>query len=150
MIALLNSRVSERVGGLRGIASRFLGQAVDIAKVVFQSAPILIRLFPDTSGRFAKPAAFTEALSQSWRQILAPLTRANPVARCCIRTSTRLKTRRRTENSLTVHRHSPSIELRARKRWCTMRDEFASKGFLAVTVAGLVLLCSGFVAFAFT
>jgi len=31
-----------------------------------------------------------------------------------------------------------------------MRDEFASTGFLAVTVAGLVLLCSGFVAFAFT
>jgi hypothetical protein len=32
----------------------------------------------------------------------------------------------------------------------TMRDEFASKGFLAVAVAGLFLLCSGFVAFAFT
>jgi hypothetical protein len=31
-----------------------------------------------------------------------------------------------------------------------MRDEFASYGFLAVAVAGLVLLCSGFVAFAFT
>jgi hypothetical protein len=30
-----------------------------------------------------------------------------------------------------------------------MRDEFASKSFLAVTVAGLVLLCSGLVAFAF-
>jgi hypothetical protein len=27
-----------------------------------------------------------------------------------------------------------------------MRDEFASYGFLAVTVAGLVLLCSGLVA----
>jgi hypothetical protein len=54
------------------VAFRFLGQAVDIAKVVFQSASLLIRLFPDTSGRFAKPAAFTEALSLSWRQILGP------------------------------------------------------------------------------
>jgi hypothetical protein len=32
----------------------------------------------------------------------------------------------------------------------TMREEFASNSFLAVTVAGLFLLCSGFVAFAFT
>jgi hypothetical protein len=31
-----------------------------------------------------------------------------------------------------------------------MRDEFASKCFLAVTVAGLALLCSGLVALAFT
>jgi hypothetical protein len=31
-----------------------------------------------------------------------------------------------------------------------MRDEFASKGFLAVTVAGVVLLFSGVVALAFT
>jgi hypothetical protein len=38
----------------------------------------------------------------------------------------------------------------ARDRWCNMRDEFASKSFLAVTVAGLFLLCSGLVAFAFT
>jgi hypothetical protein len=30
-----------------------------------------------------------------------------------------------------------------------MQNEFASKSFLAVTVTGLVL-CSGFVAFAFT
>jgi hypothetical protein len=37
---------------------------------------------------------------------------------------------------------------RAHNRRCTMREEFASKGFLAVTVAGLVLLCSGLVAFA--
>jgi hypothetical protein len=29
-----------------------------------------------------------------------------------------------------------------------MRDEFASYSFLAVTVAGLVLLCSGLVALA--
>jgi hypothetical protein len=31
-----------------------------------------------------------------------------------------------------------------------MRDEFASRSFLAVTVAALVLLCFGLVAFAFT
>lgn len=30
------------------------------------------------------------------------------------------------------------------QRGRTMRDEFASRSFLAVTVAGLVLLCSGF------
>jgi hypothetical protein len=30
-----------------------------------------------------------------------------------------------------------------------MRDEFASKTFLAVTVTGLLLLCSGLMAFAF-
>jgi hypothetical protein len=32
---------------------------------------------------------------------------------------------------------------------CTMREEFASTTFLAVTVAGLVLFLSGVVAFAF-
>jgi hypothetical protein len=31
-----------------------------------------------------------------------------------------------------------------------MRDEFASYSFLAVTVAGLILLCSGLLAIAFT
>jgi hypothetical protein len=31
-----------------------------------------------------------------------------------------------------------------------MRDEFASKTFLAVTIAGLLLLCSGLMVFAFT
>jgi hypothetical protein len=30
-----------------------------------------------------------------------------------------------------------------------MRDEFASRSFLAVTIAGLALLCSGLLAFAF-
>jgi hypothetical protein len=38
----------------------------------------------------------------------------------------------------------------AHDRWCTMRDEFASNSFLAVAVAGLVLLCSGLVALAIT
>jgi hypothetical protein len=31
-----------------------------------------------------------------------------------------------------------------------MRDEFASYSFLAITVAGVVLLCSGLVALAFS
>jgi hypothetical protein len=33
-----------------------------------------------------------------------------------------------------------------RDRRCTMREEFTSYSFLAVTVAGVVLLCSGLVA----
>ena len=33
--------------------------------------------------------------------------------------------------------------------WCIMREEFASYSFLAVTVAGLVLLCSGLLTLAF-
>jgi hypothetical protein len=36
------------------------------------------------------------------------------------------------------------------ERRCAMRDEFASRSFLAVTVAGLFLLCSGLVAITFT
>ncbi len=32
----------------------------------------------------------------------------------------------------------------------TMRDEFTSNSFLAVAVAGLLLLCSGLLALAFT
>jgi hypothetical protein len=35
-------------------------------------------------------------------------------------------------------------------RWCIMSEEFASYSFLAVTVASLVLLCSGLLAIAFT
>jgi hypothetical protein len=53
-------------------------------------------------------------------------------------------------NSLTVRPDSRSVRAGARDRWCTMRDEFASRSFLAVTVAALVLLCFGLVAFAFT
>jgi hypothetical protein len=36
----------------------------------------------------------------------------------------------------------------ARERWGTMREEFASNSFLAVAVAGLVLLFSGLIALA--
>jgi hypothetical protein len=39
---------------------------------------------------------------------------------------------------------------RTRAVGCPMRDEFASYSFRAVTIAGLVLLCSGLVAIAFT
>ena len=57
------------------------------------------------------------------------------------------------ENSLTVRRVGRSVRAGARDRRCTMRDEFASKGFLAVerffALAGVVMLCSGLLAFAF-
>jgi hypothetical protein len=52
------------------------------------------------------------------------------------------------EKPLTVRLHRPSIRAGARERRCTMRHEFASKSFLAVSVTGVVLLCSGLVAFA--
>jgi hypothetical protein len=48
-------------------------------------------------------------------------------------------------------RYSSVISIPETIRWCTMmRDEFASNSFLAVTVAGIVLLCSGLIAIAFT
>jgi hypothetical protein len=57
------------------------------------------------------------------------------------------------ENSLTMQRDGRSIRAGARDRWCTMRDEFASKGFLVVerfcAFAGVAMLCSGLLAFAF-
>jgi hypothetical protein len=43
------------VGNGVTVAYRFLGQAVDIAKVVLQITHISIRLFPGTSEAFAKP-----------------------------------------------------------------------------------------------
>jgi len=51
---------------------------------------------------------------------------------------------------LTVQWDGRSIRAGARDRRCTMREEFASYSFLAVTVAGLVLLCSGLVALVIT
>jgi hypothetical protein len=55
------------------------------------------------------------------------------------------------ENALTVQRDGRSVrDSGAHDRWCTMRDEFASNSFLAMAVAGLVLLCSGLVALAIT
>jgi hypothetical protein len=40
--------------------------------------------------------------------------------------------------------------VRGRTIGSAMRDEFASKTFLAVTVTGLLLLCSGLMVFALT
>lgn len=52
------------------------------------------------------------------------------------------------DKSLTVQGHGRSIG--ARDRRCTMREEFASYSFLAVTIAGVVLLGTGLVALAIT
>jgi hypothetical protein len=51
---------------------------------------------------------------------------------------------------LTVRPDRSSTPAGSHDRWWTMREEFASYSFLAVAVAGLVLLCSGLVAIAFT
>ena len=54
------------------------------------------------------------------------------------------------DKSLTVQGHGRSICAGARDRWCTMREEFASYSFLALTVAGIVMLGTGLVALAIT
>jgi hypothetical protein len=54
------------------------------------------------------------------------------------------------DKSLTVQRHGRSLCAGARDRRYTMREEFASYSFLAVTIAGIVMLCSGLVALAIT
>jgi hypothetical protein len=59
------------------------------------------------------------------------------------------KSSARDEKSLTVQWTAIPLS-GARDRWWTMRDEFASKGFLAVAVVGIVLLFSGVLAFAFS
>ena len=41
-----------------------------------------------------------------------------------------------------------AIALSSRHRCCVMREEFASYSFLALTIAGVVLLGAGLVAFA--
>jgi hypothetical protein len=46
------------------VAYRFLGQVVDIAEVVLQSTPILIRLCPVTSETFAKLFSLSSVLSR--------------------------------------------------------------------------------------
>jgi hypothetical protein len=75
---------------------------------------------------------------------------ANQYQNCCSKSSVRFRFSEPLEIFLTVQRDSRSVRAGAHDRWCTMREEFASNSFLAVTVAGLVLLCSGLVAFAFT
>jgi hypothetical protein len=47
--------VEQSLGNGVTVVYRFLGQAVDIAKVVLQTTHISIRLFPGTSEAFAKP-----------------------------------------------------------------------------------------------
>jgi hypothetical protein len=54
------------------------------------------------------------------------------------------------EKSLTVQGHGRSLCAGAATGGCTMREEFASYSFLAVTIAGIVMLCSGLVALAIT
>jgi hypothetical protein len=68
-----------------------------------------------------------------------------------MKSPTRAEIRIRREILLTVRRNmaSPSGRGANLRRW-TMREEFASNSFLAVAVTGLVLLCSGLVAIAFT
>jgi hypothetical protein len=50
--------------------------------------------------------------------------------------------------SLTVQGHGRSLCAGARDRRCTMREEFASYSFLAVTIAGIVMLGTGLIALA--
>ena len=68
-----------------------------------------------------------------------------------MKSPTRVETGIRRGFLLTVRQDlsSPSGRGANLRRW-TMREEFASNSFLAVAVTGLVLLCSGLVAIAFT
>jgi hypothetical protein len=74
-----------------------------------------------------------------------------PGAAACVASKHQLAGKREIDGEipLTVQGEHRSIQAGTRDRWCTMRDEFASRSFLAVTIAGVVLLCSGLVAFAF-
>jgi hypothetical protein len=71
-----------------------------------------------------------------------------PLSWCCIKASTRIEIRSVRNESLTVQAHSRPLCAGASDRWCNMREEFASYSFLALTVAGVVMLFSGLVAFA--
>jgi hypothetical protein len=57
---------------------------------------------------------------------------------------------RRSLYSLWVLENDDQQVLRGLLLRCAMREEFASYSFLAVTIAGIVLLCSGLVALALT
>jgi hypothetical protein len=70
--------------------------------------------------------------------------------RCCIKASTRIEMRFLGDESLTVQGHGRSICAGARDRRCTMREEFASYSFLALTIVGVVMLGTGLVALAIT
>lgn len=69
---------------------------------------------------------------------------------CCTETSLSIEIGFQKVIPLTVQLDSRSLRAGRSIRRCTMHEEFASNSFLAVTVAGLVLLCSGLVALAFT
>ena len=70
---------------------------------------------------------------------------------CCMKSSPRVETGRLEANPFDCAKWQSFCSSRgANGRRCTMRDEFASNSFLAVTVAGLVLLCSSLVAIAFS
>jgi hypothetical protein len=76
-----------------------------------------------------------------------------PFVGCCIKAPALVEVERNERKlfDCAAGQSFPSSRARGRTiRWCTMREEFASNSFLAVTVAGLVLLCSGLIAFAFT
>jgi hypothetical protein len=70
---------------------------------------------------------------------------------CCIRTSTGPKLHRWRENSLTVHRHSPSIRAGAREKVVYHARRISFQGVSGCDrCRSFFLLCSGLVAFAFT
>ena len=78
------------------------------------------------------------------------MTLGAPLNGCCIKASTRIEIRSKGNESLTVQAHGRSLCTGASDRWCAMREEFASYSFLALAVAGVVMLFSGLVAFAIT
>jgi hypothetical protein len=71
---------------------------------------------------------------------------------CCLKASTGIQVRFMDRKPFDCAKGQSFAANRACDR-CTMRDEFASKSFLAVerilAVIGVVMLCSGLVAFAF-
>jgi hypothetical protein len=69
---------------------------------------------------------------------------------CCMKSSTPIEMEHLEGNPFDCATGQIAYSSRARKRWCTMREEFVSYSFLAVAVSGVVLLCSGLVAIAFT
>ena len=82
------------------------------------------------------------------KPIACTMTLGATAQRCCIKASTRIQTKSVGNESLTVQPHSRPLCAGAGDRWCAMREEFASYSFLALTVAGVVMLFSGVVAFA--
>ena len=84
------------------------------------------------------------------RSIVGGMALGAPLNRCCIKASTRIEMRFAGDESLTLQGRGRCICVGACDRRCTMREEFASYSFLAVTIAGIVMLCSGLLALAIT